>query len=298
MARMKKLTVGALNISMPPPHRPEKYIELFKEIRRKNFIGAVHGPRYGTIANVLKLEWRGEKHEPITGDIYTFTQIDADSTWFNLRTHETADDSDLTQVAIPDHLKPNSARFSYIFFPGVHTLFLETHYNNKNLSPANAARLLTGLLNDKRLSDKYGQVDVTPLPSTNKVTEALNLYRLDRLQLSIKLPNSDGLRDAEEKMFKRMHEQNVSVYEQNMKASKHESIAPSDETKTMAKIAAKNGHVYAKGRDQSDHPKEILTSKHPWQKDAYYDPNLQGEFDAFADTINNSKDDLLKWFDQ
>lgn len=295
MAKAKKIEIGALNIVMHP-HAPLRYVELLRDVRRRQLIAPAHGVRQGTIANVAQMKFQGGT--AYTGDVYTFTHVNVDADWFNVQTHGTADDEDLSEVTLPSHLKPDSARFSYLFLPEIHTLFFEVYYDSNHLSPTTCARLLNGLFNHPKLGSKYGRVDVTPWPSEDELSKALKMPRLDRLDLTITRPNPDTLTQAEKEMYERMDAQNVDEIQESLKAVKGKSIEPSEETEIKARIAARNGTVHAKGADSEGHPIEYQTSAHPWITKFYYDPKVESAFEMFAEKVAQVKDTWVQWFNR
>lgn len=296
MAREKKIEIGALNITMHP-HSPDKYLELFKTVRRLKLIKSIRSDKHGMLTSVhyLNKEKYGELG-PIYGDIYRFTQIDVEGSWFNTKTIDEAEDDDLANISIPQHLKPNSSRFSYIFFPDSHLMFYEQYYDGHTFGHTNAVTLFERLFNDPKLDNKFGVVDVTAMPCMNELSEALGMERLEKLDLRIRRPNPDDQSDAEKEVLKRMNTLNVAEQKQEYKAITGSSIKPDRELKILAGIAAKFGEVTARGKDKLSRPVEFITSKHPWKDKVYYDPAVENPFDTFLVKILSVKDDLISWF--
>ena len=264
MAKEKKLVVGAVNITIQP-HTPEKYIELFKDVYKLKSSVQISGDQYGLIANLMKLEKDQKEPGAITGDIFKYTNINKSAQWFNTETNDFASDDDVGGINIPDNLKPNSSRFSYIFFPKEHLLFYEGYYDGNSFGPTNAERFIDRILNQDSIIEKYGKIDVTHVPAVDKLSDALKMKVKERIEMVVKRPNPDNHAEAEQRVMRRMRAQKVEVYEQKYKAVPNESIEIDEDIETMAHIAAKNGSFFIKGKDLNFKPIEFSTIKHPFK---------------------------------
>lgn len=295
MAREKKLELGAINITMHP-HSPIKYVELFKKVKNLKNIQRIHSDKYGMLTSVNYLDRKNGETSPITGDLYRFTNINVDGDWFNIDTYDKAEENELGEVKIPKNLKPNSSRFSYLFFPEDHLMFYESYYDSHSLGPSNAVKLIERLFNQPDVTDKYGKIEVTHVPCVDELSKALGMNRLERLDLHINRPNPDDQSDAERKFLKRMNKLRVAEQTQEYKAIPGESIELDEELKTLTNIAARNGEVSAKGKDDLLKPVTYSTSTHPWTDKFYYDPNIESPFDMFVIKALDVKDEILSWF--
>jgi len=296
LAHEKKIEVGAINITMHP-HSPQKYIDLLRAASRKKLVKNIQSDKYGMItsANPLDKEKYGELG-PLYGDIYRFTQIDKSADWFNTDTIDSAKDEEIKEISIPDNLKPNSSRFSYIFFPKEHIMFYEQYYDGHSFGSRSASTLIDRVLNDPYLANRFGKIDVTPIPSVDKLNKALGMKKLERLDLIIRRPNPDEQSAAEQEVLKRMNDLNIAEQEQEYKAIPNKSIKIDKELKILSNIAAKFGSVLAKGRDEEDRPIEYKTSEHPWKDKFYFDPSVELGSDMFISKVLSVKDEVLSWF--
>lgn len=137
MSKDKKIIIGAINITIQP-HTPETYISLFRDAYQLKRPANVHGDQFAILSAVYKLERDQKEPGPITGDIFKFTNINLASQWFNIETNDFATEEEVNDVNIPENLKPNTSRFSYIFFPEQHLFFYEGYYDGNTLAPSNA----------------------------------------------------------------------------------------------------------------------------------------------------------------
>ncbi|GAB2190053.1 hypothetical protein MAH1_16610 [Sessilibacter sp. MAH1] len=224
MAREKKIEIGALNITMHP-HSPKKYLELFKKAKNLRLIKKIRSDKLGMITSVSYLD-RNKFGDlgPIYGDIYRFTQIQIDGDWFNTKTSDKAEDDDLVDISIPEHLKPNSSRFSYIFFPESHILFYEQYYDGHTFGHTNAVALIERLFNAPELFDDYGKVDVVSMPCKDELEKALGMETLERLDLEIRRPNPDDQSEAEKEVLRRMNALKVEEQKQEYNTKPYPDI--------------------------------------------------------------------------
>jgi len=297
MAKEKKVSIGALNITMHP-HSPQHYVQLFKDAKIMKCFARLSKDKAGLIATANYLDKSKGKTSALTGDLYRFNDIDLQGNWFNTQTGQHAEEEDLERVSIPEHLKPNSSRFQYLFFPESHVLFYESYYDGHTLGHRNAKKLVEGALNDPRLVEKYGNIDVTIIPSREELSKAMEIPRMDRLTMLIKRPNPDNHKKAERKVLERLNAQNVSEYQSELTSIPGSSIEPDPETKALSEIAARNGTVQVKGRDSKGHPVQYNTVDHPWSHSEYYDPEVETAYNTFENTVIHVREDVEHWINR
>nr|VFK23734.1 MAG: protein of unknown function (DUF4747) [Candidatus Kentron sp. LFY] len=155
--RNKKITIAALNITMHP-HSPERYSQLFLDVRTMELKKPYRGNSYGMIGlmSTLKAEEEITETTEVTGLFYRFLQFDPNEPWLNFREGKQAKPEDLAAVQIPDHLRPGYASFHFLFSPFHHRLFFETTTEKREkFTPGSMRTLVENLLNDFRLQKKY-----------------------------------------------------------------------------------------------------------------------------------------------
>lgn len=290
----KKIGIGAINITMHP-HSPKTYVKLFKDAQKMKCFSKMAKDKAGLIASANYHDKEKGKTSAIRGDLYRFSHIDTEGNWFNTLTNQHAEDGELDEVNIPEHLKPNSSRFSYLFFPESHVLFYESYYDSHSLGSHSALKLIEGVFNDERLVKKYGVVDVTVIPCKESLSEALSIASINKLTMLIKRPNPDNHKEAEQKVLKRLNTQNIAKYKHEIVSVPGMGLDLDKDSKTLAEIAARNGTVEVKGRDREDHPIEYKTKDHPWEHAEYYDPNVETAYNTFASCAFNKKNEVESW---
>lgn len=294
MGRTKKVAVGVLNIRIHP-HSPDRYLQLFRDAFSMKRPAKISGDNYGLLTGMRKLEMDAPSVSPITGDIFRFTDIARDAQWFNALKGDFASEHDVEQIRIPEHLKPNSARFSYIFYPDCHLLTYEGYYDGHSLGPTNAERFMHRLLNTEELKQKYGEVEVTHIPEKDKVAEALGLHIKEFVELTVRRPNPDGLDEVERAVLQRMNELNASEFKESYKSLVGTSIEIDEELEMKANVAAKNGKLEIRGKDINLHPTRISTDLHPLTVTEYYDPKVQNAFSIFSAISESIKETVKDW---
>lgn len=295
MARDKKTVVGALNITIQP-HTPQRYVDMFKTVYRLGKTAKVYSDRFGVLSTMYPLDRDQGELYGLTGDIFTFTNIDPDAPWFNMATNSVATDDDLGEINIPEHMKPNSARFSYIFFPEEHLLFYEGYYDGNVISPTTVTKFIDRLLNNKNINSEYGIVDVTHVPDKDELTDALQLPFKDSIEMVIHCPNADDFSETEQRVMARMTALNVESKKEIYKARADRSIEMDDELVAMSHVAAKNGSLTVKGKDVANRPVEYKTTEHPWTQTEYYNPDATLPFEIISALARQMKGVITEWF--
>lgn len=295
MSRVKKTSVGAINITMQP-HSPRKYAELFKEAHKLRTPIRVRGDTFGILSGARSLGSDSNNIDIITGDIFRFTNIDPNANWFNTSTFDFADDDELGGIRVPDNLKPNSSRFSYILDTKSHYLFYEAYFDGKTLGSTGAQVFFDRLLNQPHLTDKYGVVEVTHIPKVDILDEAISIPFKEKIEYTISRPNPDDLGAAEREVLRRMSERNISKTHEVLTAIPGQSIEMDEELTLRAKIAAKNGEVYIKGKDYESRPTSFSTREHPYTVIDYFDSGAETAFIAMQRVSSMMKDQITEWF--
>lgn len=276
---MRTITVGALNIVMPTPHSPERYVELFqKAFRRKepvrlrgDFVGMLGGCRVEHIKD----------QETVVGEFYKFFDLNLDAQWFNTLEQRPAEDADLAEIRIPEYLKPHFQSFSYIFYPHKHRLFFISKDQNNNFSPLQAQKLLADIFDDYRLVREFGEIDITIEPSSESLERIFGMPRLKSLRIEISPPNPDDHEEAERRLFAKMSNQNAQKIVTDISTRNPEGLAPDEDTKTLARIAQSNGKVVGHGENEEGQTIDISTAEHPLLEKLEYNPAIQVGNDAF-----------------
>lgn len=225
MARAKKLTYGAVNITMHP-HSPEKYIELFRMARKNASNVNLRGDSFATLSYFYPYK-KGQAHsEPFEGEVLKYTDIDVDGDWFDIVKKDIASDEEKGRINIPDNLKPNVARFSFVFLPVSHLLVYEMQDKNRHLTSRQMESFLNGIFSHEKIIEKFGKVNVTALTEPDSVERMLSLKGITCINMVTRRPNPDDLASAESIMQKRFKRIGVIEEDKTYKSERGQEIKP------------------------------------------------------------------------
>ncbi|SSQ67012.1 Uncharacterised protein [Acinetobacter baumannii] len=106
------------------------------------------------------------------------------------------------------------------------------------------------LFKSPKLLEVFNTVEVNILPDLDAVDKILRLKYLKKLHLIILRPNADELAEMEAEIFEEMDSQNIGVYQKILEAQENESLDLNERTKEQTKVAATNGRVDYKAKDE------------------------------------------------
>lgn len=276
MARKRRSVVAALNVRIHP-HGSGRYIALFNDAFRLK--RPLH---YWSDQQLLitAVEPPGEQGT-LEGVLGRFTEIDFNAKWFNVQTFDEADDTEVRRIQIPPGLKPNYTSFFFSFFTPKHTFVFQTESQGARLSPKLTRDWLFGLLNDARLRQRYGTVEVDVVSDKETIRQIFAIEHLRTVTVEVKRPNSDDLGDYEEEFERRLTEQNARKLTQKLDAIPGHDLKPGDEFRKLAALAIKNGKVEAEGKNAQGLPVHVSSVKHPHLEQIRYDPDALSEKQAY-----------------
>lgn len=280
MARNRTIQVSALNVALHR-HSESRYIELLQFVKQRRIRAKYHGDRHAMLGFLDMQSEVGEAPIVMRGQILSFVEIDPNDAWLNMSTGKQAEESDLNGMSVPEHLKPGMRIYDFVFFPKKHRLMFESRTADGNsLGPLNAKRIFEILFKHPDALAEFGPTEVTVEPKVDAVDRILEICRLQHLEMTFTRPNPDDNEDDAEEIRRRMDEQNAERLDQNLAAPKGEGLTPDDQTKRFARIAASNGYVNGKGKDEHDNPVNESTKSHPLKERIEFDPNTQTSFSA------------------
>lgn len=241
MERVMRL--GALNI-VAQPHSAEIYEHLIKAARRKRGAARIRSDRFGMLSSATGPVQGVESY--IDGRITTFTRIDADSDWINVRSGKAAIEDDLAGLNIPKNLQPNGRFHRYRFYLNSHVLVFEVGNGGNRLTARNAGTLFNRIFSQESIFDDFGEIAVTVLPERATVERIVNSNTIRSVSYVVHAPNPDDGREAERRFTQRLETMRVQRLEQTVVAKKNEYVKPDEQLKSDIRVAANNGSVNAK----------------------------------------------------
>jgi hypothetical protein len=274
----KILSVGALNIAMHAPHSIDRYVDLMQSSYHSRNIVAFRGTS-GALIGALHPIDKDNLEKGFTGELYRFLKLDPNEPWFNVSNNEAASKDEIKEIKIPEYLKPHLARFSFVFFPKGHRLYIETKSSGKTLGLSTAATIFKNIFN-KTNFEKFKQIEVTIEPDKKTLDDIFKIASIRYLEIELVRPNPDDHFDEEKRLLERLEKQNARKMDVYLTSSHNASIKPDNETKMLARIASSNGYVKASGKDNTDKPITLSTQDIPWVENMSYDTKLQQHTEA------------------
>lgn len=292
MSREKTLYVSALNIKTHP-HSSAHYEALFNTLlnmRKPVIMRSEQALLLGSMKRISK----GKNGSVLYGYFHRFTDIDFRSRWYNTLSLKPVTPKELEKHKFPPHLRPNFAAFRFAFFPQHHRLvFEEKNEENKTLSPRAIQRALEKLCADRYIEEKFGKVDIIVEPARETLSKIFSTPRLYKLHMFISLPNPDDQSEAEAKVFRRLKNQNARTFEETLSTTRGDTLAPNNETKELAAVAASNGTVEATGVNENGKTVKKSTVDHPLRAVISFNPKVQAAADAFLHVARDVYERLL-----
>lgn len=247
MARKRSVTYTALNIRVHPHPSPNIYVDLFNYLNENRRPIPLSNNIYLAI-NDLKPLNENKLLDGFIGEIIKYNGIT--DQWYNQKTGQKAEPEDLKEVNIPEHLKPNAKFFNFIFYPIDHKLVCEIKDTDGSISAKMLLEFFENLFKSPKLLEIFNTVEVNILPDLDAVDKILKLKYLKKLHLIILRPNADELAEMEAEIFEEMDSQNIGVYQKILEAQENESLDLNERTKEQTKVAATNGRVDYKAKDE------------------------------------------------
>lgn len=283
--------VGALNI-VTHPHDATGYQDLIRKVHNRRKAARIRADRFGMISLPTFAENPKRRDAFVEGLVGTFTRINAESDWINVRTGQKAEEEDRQALQnLPKNLHPNYAQNRFRFYLRSHTLIFEVGNSGHKLTPANAEALFKRLFSAQSIIDAYGDVDVTVIPSKDTLTKILASKTIRSLRILVKKPNPDRGADAERQFMDRLERLNIRRVDSVYSADRNSPITPDEELRQEAKIASKNGRVDAVLLHQGRRI-EVSTVDTPFVHTYEYDDKGTTEWDAFAQACEVARGQL------
>jgi hypothetical protein len=273
MARKRTLQLAVLNITLGPPHNPDRYVQLFRDKALLDRATNLRGDWVGLIGD-LRLENKTNGTEVLRGEIFKYIDLQITRDWFSVRKRKRAEEEDLEALSIPDDLKPHFQYLPFIFFPHGLKLVLITKDGDQTTSPQQAHDIFVNSFSSTEIREKFGKVDVVIEPSRETLRTILTEPRLRTLEIEVTPPNSDVLFEFEEELFREMHEQHAGRYQIKLQEADDSGLAPNEKTRNLAQVAQSNGVVT--GFVGSHGKTKVLSTKdHPLVEKVAYDPDME-----------------------
>lgn len=268
MSRKRQLTFGAINITLPAPHSPERYIKLFQAAFLEKKAVALSGDWVGMLGGVQVEEDRGE--QIVRGEFYKYIDLVATRDWFNVEKGKPADAQDLNAIVIPDALKPHFQFVPFVFIPKRHRLVLITKDGADSMSSRQAASILAKVFSSPAILAVFKHVDVVVEPARETLDVIFGAPRLRSLDILVTPPNPDDFEEFEQDLFEGMQAQRAGSYRISLQEADSRGLAPDANVRALAAVAQSNGKVAGVVGDRGK-TRTVSTTDHPLVEKASID---------------------------
>lgn len=270
MGQERKIAVAGVNIRIHP-HPAGRYEALLKRIFRLKKSVRIRGDQHLVIKSM-----RAEEYG-LSGELARFTKIDMNLPWLNLETLEEADEDEVEEISWPDGLFPNLVQFRYRFYTKEHLFVFESYSHGNSISPRSVWRFFDKLFADDKITEGE-PVAVDVVVEHDAVGKVLALATIRSLRLVFRRPNPDELDDdIFEELKDRLLEENAEQVEIESRAPRGSGLDVSDRTKQLARAAAQNGEVEARGRTADGVAVTRSTNNLPLIETGTYDADFSSE---------------------
>jgi hypothetical protein len=271
MYRNKTIPIGVLNLAMHAPHSEERYSELIEALFATKHSVTTRGASKMMIGRLYSGSGVTDDSDLVSGEIYTFFNLDARLPWLNTDRSEEALEDEVKEVFIPENLKPHFSKFAFVFILSTHRMYIQLRSGRRSLGIQAAATGIARLLAMPDLED-YAPVDVTVEPSKDVVDRIFEMPFLRKLHIELLRPNPDDGHRDERRLLARLESASASKMSEDWVSERESSLRPDEEIKTLARIAASNGFVEASGKDLNNAPTSISTRESPLIEKVLFNP--------------------------
>ena len=271
----RKLEFGIIDIAAHP-HPERCYEKLFKVATKQKMIFKIYGNEFGQLS---RLRWDKDKKGNVIGiggDIYRFTRIDPDSTWFDREKGEEADEQDINKVHIPKSLSPNTKIIHWYFVVENHLLTFICKNGKTVLSTKQAEAFFKALFNNA-VNDvaKIDYVDVNTCKSPDAAERIFKKKTVSSLEIDLRRPNLDDPSGAFRKISETMKRENSKRWTETLSANDNQSLIKSDRIDELLSASNRLGSAKAITYDENSNREEIDTKEHPQIEIKKYDPETK-----------------------
>lgn len=282
----RAISAHAANIVLLDHDPPTRYLDLFRAVFELRRPVRIHGDRMALMTSGRASNVQGSYE----GIISTFMDLDVRVPWLNTATGEPAGEDETNEINIPPNLRPHAAQFMFEFNVATHRLVVQnrtklntlvTNKKNAGLGARLLERYLSTILDTPTIVNRFGQVEITIVPSTSAIDTILSSRTLRKITITVKPPNPDDLDRAEREILARLEAMNAKSQQQEFTARTGQSLDLDDEAKKLARVAAENGRVEAK-IEKDERVVPISTVAQPRELTDTFNANVETERDAFT----------------
>lgn len=275
--RDKKITVSCLNLVLHP-HTLQKYVDFLSILNDKKITIKVRGDDALCIGSFFK----EEEGDAYVGEIHKYLNLDASADWYNVKKNSAATKDDVDGVFIPDDLRPHFKKYQFVFFPEGHRLFYVSKSGTDTLSPSLLKKFFDGASMSSEVAS-FGNFSATVEPQIGSSERLFLIPRISRIDMEINKPNPDDHANLDAQVQERLRRINAKKEILAYVASDSTGLQPDAELRGLALVAASNGKVVVKGRNDNNETVRQSTENLPLAEPTAYNPEVQSERSALVE---------------
>jgi hypothetical protein len=221
----------------------------------------------------------------LSGAITTFIDFDERGAWFNTENLTEATDDQISEVRIPQNLRPNSASFYFYFDIISHKLYFQTYSRGKTFTPKSAHRFFSSLSRDINVMGRFGEAKITIIQDKASIKRLFGVERIKLIEITILKPNPDIFdEDFESRIEAHLEEVHSRQLSLIYKAEPGSSLTPTDDVRDIGRVALENGGIKVVGRDKNG-AVTLNSNDFPQEFHDRFDPEATNERAAFQSLI-------------
>jgi len=281
--RKRRVKVGEISVVAHPHDDPDTYPELFKRLTDST---SRPNTKYSNNRSVEFADLEKVAGADVyTGAIYIYSGIDFDEPWYNKPNKREATNEELDKINIPNELNPEFRKFGFVFVVDSHRLYFrcddgQGHLIKPNLLNNALARLLTA----RKVKGDLEEVRADLIADRGQVDAILDMHKLYRLQIDLRLPNGED-DDPIDHYIDKDSQNRIKV--EVFKRARVEALRVTDYVKKLAEIAGEvGGLVTGWGKDEeTGAPSKQSTTYKPKTNFIKYSPNETDPEQAMLDWV-------------
>lgn len=256
-----RLEISVLNIAMHNHDKGElSYENLFQTLNNDDVEAQLDETHAACIGELNVSKQYGEQRY-FLGQIYKYAKIDPERDCLNTKTKKVATDEEKKALIMPKHLRPHFVKIPFVFIPKGHRLYIQTKHKNNLFGITRAKKLFELLIQNEKIFQKFGDIEVTIQPDSAEVEKLINRKDIDKLIVDIVRPNPDDIGCVEQDILEKMRKRNLKKQRNEYISTKEENLVLDEDLKAEIKIAASNGKVVAEGVNVENEKWKISTEE-------------------------------------
>jgi len=184
--------------------------------------------------------------ESLIGSLSKYTEIPDSADWFNTETFSKAEEGEVSKIVIPKNLKPGLEQFKFKLNREEHLIsFLTKASGGRLLSPRLVLKYFERAVSHQLIRTQFGEIEVTLVQDIKNVESFFTGGALRRLEITLRAPNDGVDKTLRKSIGAKLGANNAGEIREILKAKRGQTLTPTTEVKSLAKLGATMGEVDA-----------------------------------------------------